>query len=231
LNQLTNDQKKELRRREYLTYTRRNKASSPPSQPDTPLPSVEKVAPPPPPLVHEFLPNPTPADEIQLNIDVASMFGKLNMMVLVIEMCNIPSVKREILKVLQVPTKKEDPPIILNTMYLDRQRDMNPPFYLSLGMNGLRLNNCMLDSGASTNVMSLKVMEQLGLKTTQPYGNVCGIDSRRVKVFGVCEDVEVFLIDFPHINLLMDIVVIDVQMLGGFSYQGPGLPPLGVFLA
>jgi hypothetical protein len=42
------------------------------------------------------------------------------------------------------------------------------------------------------------------------YGNVCGIDSRRVEVLGVCEDVEVFLIDFPHINVLMDILVIDV---------------------
>jgi len=84
-----------------------------------------------------LLPIPTPADEIQLDIDVESMFGKLSMMVLMIEMCNIPSVKREILKVLQVPTEKEEPPIILNTMYLNLPRDMNPPFYLSLGMNGL----------------------------------------------------------------------------------------------
>jgi hypothetical protein len=83
----------------------------------------------------------------------------------------------------------------------------------------------------SINVMSLKVMEQLGLKTTRPYGNVCGIDSKRVKVYGLCEDVEVFLIDFPHISLLMDIVVIDVQMLGGCSYRGVGLLPLGVSLA
>jgi hypothetical protein len=81
LNQLTNDQKKELRRREYLTYTRINKALSPPSHLGTPLPLVEKVAPPPPPPVHEFLPKPTPADEIQLNIDVASMFGKLKVTV------------------------------------------------------------------------------------------------------------------------------------------------------
>jgi hypothetical protein len=48
-------------------------------------------------------------------------------------------------------------------MYLDWQKDNSPPFYLSLGMNGPRLNNGMLDSGASVNVMSLKVMEQLGL--------------------------------------------------------------------
>jgi hypothetical protein len=38
LNKLKNDQKKELMRMEYLTYTRRNKASSPPSHLDTSLP-------------------------------------------------------------------------------------------------------------------------------------------------------------------------------------------------
>ena len=77
------------------------------------------------------------------------------------------------MKLLHIPTKKEDPPIILNTMYLYQKRDNNPPFYLSLGMNGLRLNNCMLDFEASRNVMYLKVMEQLGLNMTRPYGKVC----------------------------------------------------------
>jgi hypothetical protein len=111
------------------------------------------------------------------------------MMVPVTKMCKIPSVKREVLKVLQVPTEKEYPSIILNTIYLDRPIDKNPPFYLSFGMNAILLNNYMLDSGASTNVMSLKVMKQVGLKATRPYDNVCGIDSWRVNIFGVCEDV------------------------------------------
>jgi hypothetical protein len=108
---LTDDQKKELKRREILVYRRKN-ASAPPSQPDTPLPPAEKVAPPPPPPVCELLPKPTPADDIQLNIDVANMFGKLNMTVPVTEMCKIPSVKREVLRILQVPAEKEDPPIM-----------------------------------------------------------------------------------------------------------------------
>jgi hypothetical protein len=89
----------------------------------------------------------------------------------------------------------------------------------------------MLDSGASTNVMSLKVMEQLGLKTTHPYGNVCGIDSKKVKVYGLIEDVEVYLHDFPHISLIMNIVVIDVLMLGACFCQEVGLPPWEVSLA
>jgi hypothetical protein len=79
--------------------------------------------------------------------------------------------------------------------------------------------------------MSLKVMEQLGLKTTRPYGNVCGIDSKRVKVFGVCEDVEVFLIDFPHISLLMDIVVIDVLDAWGMLLSRSWSSSLGGFLS
>jgi hypothetical protein len=74
-------------------------------------------------------------------------------------------------------------------MYLDRKKDKTPPFYIFLGMNGLRLNNHMLYFGASKNIMSLKVMEQLGLKMNQPYGNVCGIYSKRVKVYGLCENV------------------------------------------
>jgi hypothetical protein len=109
-------------------------------------------------------------------IDLSAMMGKMNMSVPLIEMCKIPSIKREVLITLKVLVEEEDPPVILNTMYHGQQREDYRPFYLSLGVNGLRLNNCMLDSGASTNVMSLKVMKQLGLRKNHPYGNVCGID-------------------------------------------------------
>jgi hypothetical protein len=98
-------------------------------------------------------------------------------------------------------------------------------------MNGLRLNNYMLDSRASTNVISLKVMKQLGLKKTRPYGNVCGIDSIRVKVLGVYEGVEVFLIDFPHINVLMDILAIDIPNAWGMFLSRTWSSTLGGFLS
>jgi hypothetical protein len=44
---------------------------------------------------------------------------------------------------------------------------------------------------------------------------VCGIDSKKFKVLGVCDDIEVFLIDFPHISIIMDIVVIDIPDVWG----------------
>jgi hypothetical protein len=49
--------------------------------------STGKVVPPPPPPVHDLLPKPTQVDEeIQLNIDVPTMIGKMNMLVPMVEM-------------------------------------------------------------------------------------------------------------------------------------------------
>jgi hypothetical protein len=51
--------------------------------------------------------------------------------------------------------------------------------------NELSLHNCMLDSRESTNVMPLKVMEMLGLRTTKTCRIVCSMDAREVKAFGI----------------------------------------------
>jgi hypothetical protein len=58
--------------------------------------------------------------------------------------------------------------------------------------------------------MPLRVMEQLGLKTTRPYRNVCAMDSREVKVFGIIKNLVVHLVVYPDIAILMDVVVIDI---------------------
>jgi hypothetical protein len=53
----------------------------------------------------------------------------------------------------------QDAPVILQNW--DRKNEKNFPFYLSLLVNDKVLHNCMLDSGASSNVITKKVMEQL----------------------------------------------------------------------
>ena len=50
-----------------------------------------------------------------------------------------------------------DMPIVLNSV--DPRREDHPPFYVSLLVDNLLLHNCMLDSSASLNVMTRKVME------------------------------------------------------------------------
>ena len=85
-----------------------------------------------------------------------------------------------------------------------------PPFFISLHINDLMLHNCMLDPGASTNVMPLKVMNQLGLRINKPYRRVCGIDSRKIEAYGLIQDLRVHFVQHPNMFVLMDVVVIDV---------------------
>jgi hypothetical protein len=68
----------------------------------------------------------------------------------------------------------------------------------------------MLDSGSGASLMTKKVMQQLNLKTTRPYGNVCAMDSRSVEVEGMIQNQTVRLAKYPDIHLTMDILVIDV---------------------
>jgi hypothetical protein len=59
------------------------------------------------------------------------MVGKMNMSVHVVEMCKIPSVRKEFLKTLKIQDDVGDPSVILNTMYHGSQGEENPHFFLS----------------------------------------------------------------------------------------------------
>jgi hypothetical protein len=87
----------------------------------------------------------------------------------------------------------EDCPVVFQAMNQGRSNGGHVPFYIKLVINDLFLHNCMLHSGASMNVMTLKVMNRLGLKTTRPYKNVGAMDSREIKVCGLIKDVHVKL--------------------------------------
>ena len=56
------------------------------------------------------------------------------------------------------PFVLEDMPIVLHSV--DPKKEDHPPFYVSLLVDDLLLHNCMLDSDASSNVITRKVMEQ-----------------------------------------------------------------------
>ena len=92
-------------------------------------------------------------------------------------------------------------PIVLNSV--DPRREDHPPFYVSLLVGNLLLHNCMLDSSASSNAMTRKVMEQLNLRITQPYHNVCVMDAREVEVVGIILNLHVKLAKYPDIDRLL----------------------------
>ena len=65
------------------------------------------------------------------------------------------------------------------------------------------------------NVMPLHVMKEMGLEVTRPYGNVCGIDSRRVPSYGLIKNLRADLFTCSNIYTMMDVVVIDFPLAYG----------------
>jgi hypothetical protein len=64
-----------------------------------------------------------------------------------------------------IKIQDEKPAVVLGPMVEDRD-DSSPPFYTSLNIHDKVLHNCLMDSGASHNLMPKTVMEELGLEVT-----------------------------------------------------------------
>jgi hypothetical protein len=170
-----------------------------------------------------------------LNIDLGGWLSNAKMLVPVSEIMKIPSQREKLLKAIEDPPKSlvekqpvvayQDAPVILQNW--DRGNEKNLPFYLSLLVNDKVLHNCMLDSGASSNVMTKKVMEQLNLRISRPYHNICAMDSKTIEVHGLIKGLQVHLAAFPDIMFEMDIVVIDAPDAWGMLLNRKAAADLG----
>ena len=80
----------------------------------------------------------------------------------------------------EINLQDENPTIIVGSKTFD-QPDGNskypPLFYVTLTVHEELLHNCLLDSGASHNLMPKAVMEALGLSITKPYRDLYAFDS------------------------------------------------------
>jgi hypothetical protein len=84
----------------------------------------------------------------------------------------------------------------------------------------MNLQNAMLDSGASHNLMPKVVMDQLGLHITRPYKDMLSFDSMKVKCLGLIKDPVVYLSQIPAKNMVMDVVVVDIPPKFGMLLSG-----------
>ena len=88
--------------------------------------------------------------------------------------------------------------------------ESSQPFYTSLNIHDKVLHNCLMDLGASHNLMPKFVMDELGLEVTKTYHDLYSFDSRKVKCLGVIKDMVVTLFQLPMKSILMDIIVVDI---------------------
>jgi hypothetical protein len=105
---------------------------------------------------------------------------------------------------------EDDRPNITFGPHFEGSKDTIAPFYITLNVYDQWLHNCMLDSGASHNVMPKIIMDKLGLQITRPYGNMYSFDSRMVKCMGMIKDPVVTLVQVPVKSILMDVVIANI---------------------
>ena len=79
----------------------------------------------------------------------------------------------------------------------------------------------------SSNTITRKVMEQMGLTISRPYQNVCAMDCREIDVMATILNFPVKLAAYLGISVTMDIVVIDVPDRWGMSLSRKQVASLG----
>ena len=122
-----------------------------------------------PPPMNILLPkNPPKSDKLDLNFDIEGALAKMHLTIPLREVIKVPSIKERFELFFKGSNGPMEPPIMLQAGHFRVQYDGHPPFFMTLLINNKCLNKCMLDSGAGANMMSLKVIEQLGLKVTRP---------------------------------------------------------------
>jgi hypothetical protein len=116
--------------------------------------------------------------------------------------------------------------VILGSLIEDKD-DSSPPFYTSLNMHDKVLHNCLMDSGASHNLMPKFSMDELRLEVTKTYHDLYSFDSIKFKCLGVIKDIVVTLFHLPMKSILMDIVVFDVPPKFGMLLSRSWIKRLG----
>ena len=94
--------------------------------------------------------------------------------------------------------------------HTEDRTDTSPPFYISLNVHENVLHNCLMDSGASHNVMPKVVMKELGLDITRPYHDLYSFDSKKVKCLGLMKDVVITLSQLPMKSVVLDVIVANI---------------------
>jgi hypothetical protein len=122
----------------------------------------------------------------------------------VINLSDIQRVKYDVINL------QYERPTIMFGPHIENDKDFVAPFYITLIVHDHLLHNCMLDSGASHNLMPKVIMDKLGLQITRPYQDLYCFDSRKVECLGMIKDLVVNLAQISFKSVLMDVVVYDV---------------------
>ena len=105
--------------------------------------------------------------EHKMDYDIAEDIKKVRENISLFEMCNVPQQKEKLLKALEVskemlPTDNQPQEEEIGEASMGgKPKSKNPPFLLTFEIFNHNVHNCLVDSGASVNVMPLSVCKKI----------------------------------------------------------------------
>jgi hypothetical protein len=161
----------------------------------------------------------TENDKALGNFSLENEINKIKIPIPLVELAKNPMYIKQIAKMISFSEDESQADVInleddkMNIVFgphFEGAKDTISPFYIMLTLFDQLLHNCMLDSGASHNVIPKAIMDKLGLEITRPCGDLYSFDSRKVKCIGMIKDLVVNLAQIPAKRILMDVVVADI---------------------
>jgi hypothetical protein len=108
------------------------------------------------------------------------------------------------------PTDLQNKPIV-NAYSEDKKgRPFVPPFLLKFEVFNRNLHNCLVDLGASSNVMPLSICKKLNAIPLKSDKHVIHLEKTQVKVMGELKDVMIRIATHPKFVQVIDIIVVDI---------------------
>jgi hypothetical protein len=90
-----------------------------------------------------------------------------------------------------------------------------PPFLLAFEIFNRNVHNCMVDSGASSNVMPWSVCQKINAEVEPSTLKIIQLDRTNVKVIGELKNVLIRLTSNPKVHQVIDIIVVDIPEVYG----------------
>jgi ribonuclease HI len=97
---------------------------------------------------------------------------------------------------------EEESPVIFHVGNMGTKYGEPTPFYVTLQINDFFLHNCVFDPDAPRNIMTERVMRQLGLNVSQP-------NTQDGFTRGIIKDLDVAFHACPNVPFKIDVMVID----------------------
>jgi hypothetical protein len=104
-----------------------------------------------------------------------------------------------------------------------------PPFLLTFEIFNRNVHNCMVDSGAPSNVMPWFVCQKINAEVEPSTLKIIELDWTNVKVIGELKNVLIRLSSNPKVHQVIDIIVVDIPEVYGLFLSRDCLEQLHVY--